>query len=180
MGDVGHACGAARSSSWGWRSLLEPAEVADDADDHLVADQHIAACKAPSPQYLTWEPVDHAPNMTLLERAFATGCHAAPMIGGSRRGPSLAERSADGTAGEVGADPELAALRDRPRPVLTRHCWVTGLPDCPGRWAGLLAEWRQDRAAGGWQGRVVYAVDDGAATVIVEAWVPARHLQPAG
>ncbi len=26
---------------------------------------------------------------------------------------------------------------------------------------------------------MVYAVDDGAATVIVEAWVPARHLQPA-
>jgi hypothetical protein len=97
-----------------------------------------------------------------------------------RRGPSLAERSAVGTAGEVRADPDLPALQDRPRPVLTRHCWVADLPECPGRWAGLLAEWRQDRAAGGWQGRVVYAVDDGAATVIVEAWVPARHLQPAG
>ena len=33
--------------------------------------------------------------------------------------------------------------------------------------------------AGGWQGRVVYAVDEGAATVMVEAWVHARHLQPA-
>jgi len=44
----------------------------------------------------------------------------------------------------------------------------------------LQDEWRQDRAAGGWQGRVLYVVDDGAATVIVEAWVPARHLQPAG
>jgi len=66
-----------------------------------------------------------------------------------------------GTAGEVGADPEFAALQDRPRPVLTRHCWVTGLPECPGRWAGLLAEWRQDTEAGGWQGRLVYAVDDG-------------------
>ncbi len=42
------------------------------------------------------------------------------------------------------------------------------------------AEWRQDTDDGGWQGRVVYAVDDGAATVIIEAWVPARHLQPAG
>ncbi len=97
-----------------------------------------------------------------------------------RRGPTLAERNAVGTAGEVGPDPELAALQDRRRPVLTRHCWVTDLPECPGRWAGLLAEWRHDRAAGGWQGRVVYAVDDGAATVLVEAWVPARHLQPAG
>jgi len=98
----------------------------------------------------------------------------------SRRGPTLAERSAAGTAAELGADPELAALRDRPRPVLNRHCWVTGLSECPGRWAGLLAEWRQDTEAGGWQGRVVYAVDDGAAKVLVEAWVHASHLQPAG
>ncbi len=98
----------------------------------------------------------------------------------SRRGPTLADRSAVGTAAELGADPELAALQDRPRPVLTRHCWVTGQPECPGRWAGLLAEWRPDTDGGGWQGRVVYAIDDGAATVIVEAWVPARHLQPAG
>ncbi len=99
------------------------------------------------------------------------------MLGG--RGRTLAERSAVGTAEQVGADPGLAAEQDRPRPVLTRHCWVTDLPECPGRWAGLLAEWRQD-TDGGWQGRVVYAVDDGAATVLVEAWVPARHLQPAG
>jgi len=98
----------------------------------------------------------------------------------SRRGPTLAKRSAVGTAVEGAVDRDLAALRDRPRPILTRHCWVTGLPECPGRWAELLAGWRQDREAGGWQGRVVYAVDDGAATVIVEAWVPARHLQPAG
>jgi hypothetical protein len=44
----------------------------------------------------------------------------------------------------------------------------------------LLAEWRQDSGVGGWQGRVVYAVDDGRATVMVEAWVHARHLLPAG
>jgi len=42
------------------------------------------------------------------------------------------------------------------------------------------AEWRQDTDAGGWQGRVVYAVVEGAATVLVEAWVHAAHLQPAG
>ena len=104
------------------------------------------------------------------------------MAGGMSRGrgPTLAERSALGTtAAEVDADPDLADLQDRPRPVLTRHCWVTGLPDCPGRWAGLLAEWRQNNDAGGWHGRVVYAVDDGAATVMVEAWVSARYLQPA-
>jgi len=62
------------------------------------------------------------------------------MAGGMSRGPTLAERNAVGAAVEVGADPELAALQDRPRPVLTRHCWVTGLPDCPGRWAGGLQD----------------------------------------
>ena len=104
------------------------------------------------------------------------------MAGGMPRGHSstLAERSAVGTARELGADPELAAgsgpAASGPDPALL----VTGLPECPGRWAGLLTGWRQDRAAGGWQGRVVYTVDDGAATVIVEAWVLARHLQPAG
>ncbi len=77
---------------------------------------------------------------TAPERVFALRCHAGSMAGGmsSRRGPTLAERSA-GTAVEVGAEPEPAALQDRPRPVLTRHCWVTGLSACPGRWAGLLA-----------------------------------------
>lgn len=54
------------------------------------------------------------------------------------------------------------------------------LVDCPGRSAGLLAEWRlETNAGGGWQGRVVYAVDDGKATVMLEAWVHAQHLQPA-
>ena len=99
----------------------------------------------------------------------------------------MAERSAASAAGpapaapaaEVVADPELAALQGRPRPVLTRHCWVTGLPDCPGRWAGLVAEWRQDSDAGGWQGRVVYAVDEHGRVVLVERWVPAEHLTPA-
>jgi len=44
----------------------------------------------------------------------------------------------------------------------------------------LQAEWRQDTDAGGWQGRVAYVVVEGAATVLVEAWVHAAHLQPAG
>lgn len=104
---------------------------------------------------------------------------------GRRRGPTLAER----TAGLASRDAPAHATADgsdgdapdgdgdgRVRPVATRHCWVTGLPERPGRWAGLLAEWRL--SAGGWQGRVVYAVDDGGATVLLEAWLPARHLQP--
>ena len=35
------------------------------------------------------------------------------------RGPTLAERSAAAASTEVVADPDLAALQDRPRPVLT-------------------------------------------------------------
>ena len=97
-----------------------------------------------------------------------------------RRGPTLAERSAGSRAARAHAAGPAAEPADgegRVRPVVTRHCWVTGLPERPGRWAGLLAEWRSD--AGEWHGRVVYAVDDGPATVLLEAWVPARYLQPA-
>ncbi len=61
----------------------------------------------------------------------------------------------------------------------------------PGRWPGLLVEWRAPAApadpepAGveipsGWIGRVVYVVDKGGGEVVlVEAWVPAEHLRPA-
>ncbi len=58
-----------------------------------------------------------------------------------------------------------------------RHCWVSDLPGDPGRWPGLLAEWSQ-REGGAWFGRVVYAVVDAGRVVLVEAWVPAEHLQP--
>jgi len=73
-----------------------------------------------------------------------------------------------------------SGLQDRPRQVLTRHCWVTGLPECPGRWAGPLAEWRQDTTLVAGRADLVYAVDDGPATVMVEAWVLVEHLQLAG
>ncbi len=82
----------------------------------------------------------------------------------SRRGPTLAERS--------------AASGVRPIPASSgRHCWVVGIPSAPGRWPGLLAEWR--RTAAGWEGRVIYAVDDDGATVLVEAWVAADALERA-
>lgn len=74
------------------------------------------------------------------------------MAGGMTRGrgPTLAGRAAAGSASAAPApEPDLVALQDRPRSVLTRHCWVTGLPQYPWRWAGLLAKWRQDTGAGG-------------------------------
>ena len=81
-----------------------------------------------------------------------------------RDGLTLAERSALSGVG-------------RERAAGARHCWVSGLPGDQGRWPGLLAEWAQ--RGGGWFGRVVYAVDDGGRVVLVEAWVPAEHLEPA-
>ena len=112
-----------------------------------------------------------------------------------RGGLTLAERSALARAGPVAPDPgdtatgpsSGAGRAPQGEPAGARHCWVTGLPGTRGRYPGLLAEWsrrdgadQEGRAAGGWFGRVVYAVDDGGRVVLVEAWVPAEHLQPAG
>ena len=57
-----------------------------------------------------------------------------------------------------------------------RHCWVRDPPDHPGIWPGLLVEWRQQ--AGGWEGRVVYTVTATRGPALVEAWIPARWLEP--
>lgn len=99
----------------------------------------------------------------------------------SRRGdaPTLAERAA-----AAAPAPPQEARPARTRPVVRRHCWVQGLGDAPGRWPGLLVEWRQapddDHASTGWQGRVVYVVSVGTAPpVVVEAWLAAGHLSPA-
>jgi hypothetical protein len=57
-----------------------------------------------------------------------------------------------------------------------RHCWVLGLPEAPGRWPGLLVEWR--RGAQGWEGRVVLALPGSAGVVLVERWLDPVHLEP--
>jgi hypothetical protein len=64
------------------------------------------------------------------------------------------------------------------RPSSARHCWVSGLPDHPGRWPGLVLEWRKVTPSI-WQGRVVYAVHDGRQTVLIEAWLSGACLEPA-
>ena len=89
--------------------------------------------------------------------------------------PTLAERSEHAAA----PPPGEGAGPARQRPVGTRHCWVDGLPDLPGRCAGLLVEWRRDREQDEWRARVVYAVDVAGRPVLVEAWIDARHLTPA-
>lgn len=78
-----------------------------------------------------------------------------------------------------GQDLAAADRRSDRRAVVTRHCWVTGLPDCPGRWAGLLIEWRREPDTGRWSGRVVYCVDEAGCGVLVETRIDADHLAPA-
>ena len=110
-----------------------------------------------------------------LELVFGGGCHSGVVTGGMtwKRGPTLAERRRHQLPPSTGA-----TAAGPPRVTGPRHCWVTGLPEAPGRWPGLLVEWRTEEA-GQWFGRVVYAVDDAGRGVLIETWVPARHLQPA-
>jgi hypothetical protein len=96
---------------------------------------------------------------------------------GRRTGPTLADRTA--ASAPSGRPVPDGAEGSRERPVVTRHCWVAGLPGSPGRHPGLLAEWRHDTSSGRWLGRVVYAVDEQGRVVLVERWVPAEHLTPA-
>ena len=98
---------------------------------------------------------------------------------------TLAERAASATAGHsspsVGptAPPAVnppAVTSALERAAVVRHCWVS-LPGSPTRCAGLLVSWA--RRGGGSAGRVVYAVAELDQVVLVEAWVPAAHLDPA-
>ena len=82
----------------------------------------------------------------------------------SRRGPTLAERS--------------GTVRPTVHRETARHCWVVDSPGHPGRFPGLLVEWR--RSAGGWEGRAVYAIDEPAgSTRLIERWLPAACLEAA-
>jgi hypothetical protein len=92
----------------------------------------------------------------------------------SGRGRTLAERSAASGIG-TGARPAAeqgGATAARPH---AQHCWVEDHPGSPGRWPGLLVEWRRG-GRHGWQGRVVWAVEDDGRSVLLEAWVDAAHL----
>jgi hypothetical protein len=91
-----------------------------------------------------------------------------------RSGRSLGERAADS-----GVRPEPfppPPPRPRREDAEGRHCWVRDPPDAPGRWPGLLVEWRQ--RDGVWQGRVAYAVVGPHGPALVETWLPAERLEP--
>ncbi len=57
-----------------------------------------------------------------------------------------------------------------------RHCWVDDPPGFPGRWPGVVAQWR--RAAQGWEGRAVVVIRD-PGPVVLDVWLPASQLTPA-
>ncbi len=63
-------------------------------------------------------------------------------------------------------------------PAGARHCWVSGLAEHPGRWPGLVLEWRKATPTI-WQGRVVYAVHDGRQPILIEAWLSGACLEQA-
>ena len=92
---------------------------------------------------------------------------------GSSR-PSLGERAADSGVRPSAPAPQPAPP-PRPQPDTGRHCWVQAPPGATGPVPGLLVEWRQ--RAGGWQGRVAYAVPGPHGPVLVEAWFPAGALE---
>jgi len=102
-----------------------------------------------------------APRLTALEHAFEGGGHAGLIAGGMSggRGPTLAARSAVGTAAEVGADRELAALQDRPRPsdATPEGSGTAGSPACrtalvPGPGDGRVAPGHRRRRPAGPRG----------------------------
>ena len=57
-----------------------------------------------------------------------------------------------------------------------QHCWVLNPPGAPGRWPGLLLEWR--RGPDGWEGRVAYVAQLQNGHALVELWMPAQLLEP--
>lgn len=116
---------------------------------------------------------------SLAERTALTGAAAgADPPTGEATGPhGSGPTGADGTAsGRTGADGTSGEGRAGSRDVSGRHCWVVDPPEAPGRWPGLLAEWR--RAPDGlWEGRVVYAVAVRDRCVLVEGWLGVHRLE---
>jgi hypothetical protein len=62
---------------------------------------------------------------------------------------------------------------------LGKHCWVVDSPGHPGRWPGLLLEWRKDPVEGEWAGRIAVVGGSPGDRRPVEVWVSARYLRSA-
>src|SRR5664280_381909 len=60
-----------------------------------------------------------------------------------------------------------------------RHCFVINPAGHPGKWPGLLVEWRRPSSTNAWLGRVMYAVQADGQTQLAEAWLGQEHLAQA-
>ena len=104
------------------------------------------------------------------EHMFDTSWQTSRMAGGMRRGEGtpLKDRVRRGAVTETAAGAEQDG---------GRHCWVVDSPGHPGRWPGVLLEWR--RSDRGWDGLVVYVIPEphGDGVRLVERWVDAEHLE---
>ena len=111
----------------------------------------------------------HHPSSNICSNLRHHGCMAGGM---NKRGGGYGSMAAR-IARSAGSAAEPA--NHAPPPPTIKHCWVT---DRHGRLPGLLLEWTQ--RPDGWHARVVHAVEDGDGWVIVEEWLPAGLLEPAG
>jgi hypothetical protein len=96
------------------------------------------------------------------------------MAGGmTRKGTrlSLAER----TSGKFRVGSQTAQPSRSGTAAGGRHCWVIDPPGAPGRWPGLLSEWRLGPT--GWQGLVAYVVPTERGAVLMQEWVDAQRLE---
>jgi hypothetical protein len=80
------------------------------------------------------------------------------------------ERARAGRSGPPGAEADRSRLSPR-------HCWVTDPPAAPGRWPGVVLEWRPSGER--WEGRVVVVVGSGRGVGVIEAWLDEEQLTPA-
>jgi hypothetical protein len=94
---------------------------------------------------------------------------------GRARGLPLSERQRAGQ----GAPPPNSTKRTEGPSILAKHVWLVDAPGQPGRWPGLLVEWRQ-APDGTWEARVVHAVPeaDRSGIRVIERWLPATALEP--
>ncbi len=87
---------------------------------------------------------------------------------GFRRGVPLKDRPV------VMSGETLPEARREP----TRHCWVQGPADASGPFPGVVVEWR-NIGVGQWAALVIYVVEEGPSTTVVQAVVDAAYLRPA-
>ena len=98
-------------------------------------------------------------------------------MGRGRTGIPLGERTVAGRADQ------RPRLHDPPEETsgatLSRHVWLIDAPGQPGRWPGLLVEWRR-ASDSSWMGRVIYALPeaDRSGNRVVERWLPGTCLSP--